>query len=416
MKPAELARQDVVLSPCAGSSPTIMSRAMTLLFAVTGGAAVSNLYWPQPLLAAIATDFGITPAAASILITVTQLGYACGVLLLVPLGDALNRRKLVPGVMLVSSIALLASANATGFSMLLACFSAIGLTTVAGPLLVSMGGDLAEDSNRGRIVGAIVSGVLTGILLSRTVSGFVSSAFGWRAIYYVAAAVTLLLAAVLAIRLPDDRPRKALPYGRLLLSIAGAVGRHGAIPFTLALGACSMCLFSLFWTSLTFLLASPPFSYSVAHIGMVGIVGLAGAVAAQRAGRLHDAGWSVPATGIAILVMLAAIGIAAVGSRSIVSICAAVLLIDAAIQSANVLNQTRLLSVEPASRSRLTTAFVVCNFVGAALGSAIGGLLWQHGGWSAVTGGGAVVALLALLCWTVGRGPLARADDARAVD
>jgi predicted MFS family arabinose efflux permease len=380
-----------------------MSRGLTLLFAVAGGTAVGNLYWAQPLLASIAEALGVTMRAAGLLVTVTQVGYAAGVFLVVPLGDTLNRRRLIPAVMGCSALVLAASALAPTFAVLLVTLAAVGVTTVTGQLLIPLAGDLATEEQRGRVVGAVVSGVLSGILVSRTVSGLLADALGWRAVYGVAAIATTVMALLLARTLPRLPARAAVAYGRLLRSVFATVRAHRAVQVTLVIGASAFAVFTLFWTGLTFLLSAPPFSYSVTRIGLVGLVGLAGALAAQRAGRLHDRGWSVPATGAALLLALTSLGISALGARSIVLVLVAVLLIDIAIQAVNVLNQTRLFAVEPTARSRLNTAFVTSNFVGGAIGSALAGVLWQRGGWTTVMLGGAVLIGVALLVWLTQR-------------
>lgn len=387
-----------------------MSRGMTFLFALTGAAAVGNLYWAQPLLAEIAAALHVPLAATGALITATQVGYAAGVLLLVPLGDSLNRRRLIPIMMALSGAALLASAVAPGYNVLLASLCAVGVTTVAGQMLVPLAGDLAHDDQRGRVVGSIVSGILIGILTSRSLSGLVAETFGWRAIYLLASAITLMLSVSLALLLPADRPRSHTPYGTLLLSIGKTIGTHRAIPITLAINACAFGVFTMFWTGLTFLLSAPPFDYGVTRIGLIGLVGLAGALAAKRAGALHDRGWSTPAVGTALVLALAALGVAAAGARSIIPVLVAVLLIDIAIQGVAVLNQTRLFAVAPDARSRVNTAFVACNFVGGALGSVLAGLLWQAGGWWLLVCGQAVIILVALLVWIAGRATLAKVD------
>jgi predicted MFS family arabinose efflux permease len=393
----------VIASPDHGAPPG-MSRGLTLLFAVAGGTAVGNLYWAQPLLANIAAALGVTTERAGLLVTVTQVGYAAGVFLVVPLGDTRNRRRLIPAVMTGSALALAASALAPSFAVLLVTLAAVGLTTVTGQLLLPLAGDLARPEQRGHVVGTVASGVLTGILVSRTVSGLLADAFGWRAVYGVAAAATAAMALLLARALPALPARAAVPYGRLLGSVFAAVRAHRTVQVTLLLGACAFATFTLFWTGLTFLLSAPPFSYSVTRIGLVGLAGLAGALAARRAGWLHDRGWSVPATGAALLLALLSLGIAALGASSILLVLVAVVLIDAAIQAVNVLNQTRLFAVDPSARSRLNTAFVTGNFIGGAVGSALAGVLWLRGGWPAVTLGGGVLIGLALVVWLTQRG------------
>ncbi len=385
-----------------------MSRGLTLLFATAGGAAVGNLYWAQPLLSDIAGSLRIPAATAGLLVTVTQVGYAVGVFLVVPLGDTVNRRRLIPAIMICSALALGASALAPTFAVLLVTLGAVGLTTVTGQLLTPLAGDLARDDQRGRVVGTVASGLLTGILMSRTISGLLADAFGWRAIYVVAAVVTVILALLLSRALPAVPPRPAVPYGRLLGSVFATVRQHRSVQVTLVLGAAVFSVFTMFWTGLTFLLSAPPFSYSATQIGLVGLAGLSGALAAQRAGQLHDRGWSVPATGAGLALALISLAVAALGSTSIILVLIAVVLIDVAIQGVNVLNQTRLFSIDASARSRLNTAFVAGNFIGGAIGSTLAGVLWGRGRWLAVMLGGGTLIVFALIVWlTQRRGALA---------
>lgn len=386
-----------------------MTRALTLLFAIAAGAAVGNLYWAQPLLADIAATMQVSLVAVSILVTFTQAGYALGVFLVVPLGDTLNRQRLIPAIMTCSAIALGACAVAPTFPALLAAFAAVGLTTVAGQLLTPFAGDLAEPSQRGRVVGTIVSGILTGILLSRTISGLIADRLGWRAIYVLSSLMMLAFAVVMARVLPPEIPRPPVSYPKLLLSVLTTVKRHRRAQITVVIAALAFSVFSIFWTAITFLLSAPPFSFSVAQIGLVGLVGLAGALAARRVGRFHDRGWSSQATGAALGLALLSLVLAGVGSRSIFAVLLAVLLFDVALQAINVLNQTRMLSIDPAARSRLNTAFVVANFIGGAIGSSLAGLLWKRGGWSLTMLGGGLLIVLAMSVWASQRKVLASA-------
>jgi len=380
-----------------------MTPARTLLFAVAGGAAVGNLYWAQPLLDDIASSLGTSAAVAGLLVTLTQVGYALGILLVVPLGDVLDRRRLIPGVLVASAVALLFAAVAPSFAVLLVALALVGLTTVAGQLLIPLAGDLTDPSSRGRVVGTIASGVLTGILVSRTVSGLVADAFGWRAIYVVAAVAALLFAVLLRRAIPELNRRDRVRYPTLIASVFRAVAAHRAVRVTLVISSAMFAVFTMFWTALTFLLSAEPFGYSTSAIGLVGLAGLAGAVAAQRVGRLHDRGVSVPVTGAAIAVVLVSLVVAGLGARSIVVVLVAVVLLDVGVQATNVLNQTRLFAIDPAARSRLNTAFVTANFIGGAIGSALASVLWNAGGWTAVTVGGAVLVGFALTVWAVHR-------------
>lgn len=380
-----------------------MTTGRTLLFAVGGGAAVGNLYWAQPLLDEIAADLHASSSLAGLLVTVTQVGYALGILLVVPLGDVLDRRRLVPGVLVASAVALLLAAVAPSFGALLGALGLVGLTTVAGQLLTPLAGDLADPAARGRVVGTVASGMLTGILVSRTVSGLVAQVAGWRAIYVVAAVAALVLAVLLRRSIPHLDRRDRVPYPRLIGSVFRAVAHHRSVQVTLVLGTSAFAVFTMFWTALTFLLSAPPFGYSPAAIGLVGLAGLTGAVAAQRVGRLHDRGLSVPVTGAALALGLLSLVVAGLGARSIVVVLVAVVLLDIGVQAANVLNQTRLFAIDPAARSRLNTAFVTGNFIGGAVGSALASVLWGLGGWTAVTIGGAVLFGFALTVWAVHR-------------
>jgi predicted MFS family arabinose efflux permease len=396
-----------------GVAPGGMTGGMTLLFATAGAAAVGNLYWAQPLLGEIARALDVSVAASGALITVTQLGYALGVLLLVPLGDALNRRRFVPSVMGASVLALLLSAVAPSHLALLAALAMVGLTSLTGQLLLPLAGDLASNDQRGRVIGTIASGLLIGIMLSRLVSGLLADALGWRAVYLVAAVLNFSFALLLARKLPNDRPRATVPYGQLLTSIAGAVRGSRPVQVTLVLGGCAFAVFMMFWTGLTFLLGSAAFSYSATQIGLVNLAGLVGAFAAQRAGKLHDLGWSTRGTGAALALALAALVVAAVGGASIVAILLAILLLNLAIQGVNVLNQTRLLTIRPELRSRLNTAFVFCNFVAGAIGSMLAGALWQAGGWLLLVAGQAIIVLLALAVWALSRETLGAVEARR---
>jgi len=386
---------------------------MTLLFAVAGAVVVGNLYWAQPLLGKIATALNISATASGALLTVTQLGYASGVLLLVPLGDALNRRRFIPAVMGVSVLALLLSALAPGYWALLGGLTAVGMTSLTGQLLIPLAGDLARDDQRGKVIGTIASSLLIGIMLSRFISGLMADVFGWRAIYFAAAALNLVFAVLLATKLPSDNPRAGGPYAQLLMSIAVAVRSSCPVQVTLVLGACTFVVFMMFWTGLTFLLSSPPFSYSATQIGFVNLAGLVGAFAAQRAGRLHDYGWSTAGTGAALALALASLGISAAGGTSIALVLLAILLINLAVQAGSLLNQTRLLTIRPELRSRLNTAFVVCNFVAGAAGSTLAGILWQAGGWLLLTAGQAAIILAALIIWALNRRALRAVEVGR---
>ena len=383
--------------------PAGIGRGLTILFSIAGGAAVGNLYWSQPLLADIAGSLSIPTGTVGLLVTVTQIGYAIGVFFVVPLGDTVNRKRFIPGIMLLSALALAASALVPGFTGLLVTLALIGVTTVAGPLLTPLAGDLASDQQRGQAVGIVASGLLTGLLVSRTISGILADAFGWRAVYAAAAVMMVILALLLARFLPSLPPRSQSPYGRLLRSVLTTVAQHRVVRPTLLIGASAMCVFTMFWTGLTLHRRADVFSYPPTRIGLMGLVGLAGALTALRVGRLHDRGFSVPALGAALALALVSLAVSGLGAASVIAIILAVVLLSVAIQSINVLCQTRMMSIAPDARSRMNTVFIVSNFIGGAVGSTLAGALWQAGGWAALMAGSALVIAFAFTVWLTQR-------------
>jgi predicted MFS family arabinose efflux permease len=380
-----------------------MTRGLTFLFALAGGAAVGNLYWSQPLLDLIARDLDASTATAGWLVTATQIGYAAGILLLVPLGDVLDRRRLMLRMMLSSAVALALCAISPSFGVLLGMITVLGLTTVSGQILTPLAGDLADQTNRGRVVGTVVSGILTGILASRTISGLVAGAAGWRAIYVLAAGAAIAFALLLYRAIPPLAPKTRMAYPALIASVVSVALRERSVRWTLVLSATGFGVFTMFWTALTFLLSSPPFSYPVSVIGLFGLAGLAGAIAAQRSGLLHDRGWSLPATGTAWAAVLLSFVLAMFGGRSVVLVIVVVVVLDIALQVIGILNQLRVFAVSHEARSRLNTAYVTTNFVGGAIGSAAATALWTVGGWVAVSIAGAALSGFALLVWAAGR-------------
>jgi predicted MFS family arabinose efflux permease len=385
------------------SKPVGMTRGLTLLFAIAGGAAVGNLYWAQPLLGLLAAGFHISTAAAGMVVTVTQVGYALGVFFLVPLGDIVNRKRVIPGLMILTAVFLAATALAPTFSVLLVALALTGATTVAGQFLTPLAGDLALDDERGRVLGTVASGLILGLLISRAISGIVADLLGWRAIFFIAAAIVVVLALVMALRLPVLEPRERVGYGSLLASVLRTVAGNRTVRITTLIGALTMCVFTMFWTGLTFLLAADPFSFSATQIGLVSLIGIAGAFAAQRVGRLYDRGLSLPGIAVGLLVVLAGLGVSGLGVSSIAAVLVSIAVFSIGLQAVQVLVQTRMLSIDPAARSRLNTVIVVGNFIGGAIGSTLAGIFWPLGGWPVLMIAAACVVGIALTIWLVHR-------------
>ncbi|WEJ85004.1 MFS transporter [Kluyvera intermedia] len=383
-----------------------MSKGLIFLFTLSGAAAIGNLYWAQPLLGMISRSFGIPIAQSGSLITFTQLGYALGILLLMPLGDALNRRYFIPLLMALSAVFLLVSAIAPVYWSMLAGLALVGVTSLGGQLLLPLAGDLTRHDERGRVIGIIASGMLIGTMLSRLMGGIIADWFGWRSTYLAAALVDACLAVILLMRLPNDKPRPRIAYGKLLFSIVGIVRNSRPVQTTIVLGACTFAVYTMFWTGLTFLLSAPPFSFTPTQIGLLNLVGLAGSFAAKNAGKFHDKGRSTPVTGLGLATVFLALIVAPAGSQSVAVIIVSTLLFNFAMQIVFVLSQTRLLSMKAELRSRLNTAYVVFCFIAGAAGSMVAGSLWQSGGWTLLISGEVAVIILALLFWFFQRSTL----------
>jgi predicted MFS family arabinose efflux permease len=376
-----------------------LDRRLVVLLAFACGAAVANLYYAQPLLDVIARDLHVSEGAAGLIVTASQVGYAAGLVFLVPLGDLVARRVLVFRTLLVCALALAGCALAPSLGALAAAVAVVGVTSVVAQVLVPFAGDLAGDEERGAVVGIVMSGLLIGILSARTASGLLAGLLGWRGVYAVGAGLMLVLAAALRGALPGEGERPAVSYRQTLRSVLTLVRTEPVLRLRMAYGALGMTSFTVLWTALTFLLAGPAFGYTEATIGLFGLAGLAGAFAAQGAGRLFDRGLARPATGLFWLVIGAGWGACALGSSTVVPLLVGILLIDAGVQGQHITNQSTIYALDAAARSRLTTAYMTGNFTAAALGSALASAAWAAGGWGLVTAIGAACAVLALLVW-----------------
>jgi predicted MFS family arabinose efflux permease len=385
------------------SSPpsTTLDRRLVLLLAAACGAAVANMYYAQPLLDIIARDLNVSAGAAGLLVTASQIGYAAGVVFLVPLGDLLDRRRMVTRMLLLTSVALCVAAAAPGFAVLAAAIAVIGITSVVAQVLVPLAGTLASEHERGKVVGDVMSGLLLGILLARTASGLIAEVGGWRLVYAIAAALMVAVAAILARTLPPTPPVTDLSYGTLLRSVVALVRDEGVLRRRMVYGALGMASFSVLWTAIAFLLSGAPYHYSEGTIGLFGLAGLVGAGAAQRAGRLADRGHTHAATGAFLVAIAVAWALLALGRSSLAALIAGTVLLDLGIQGQHILNQSTIYTLSPDARSRITTAYMATNFAWGALGSAAASLAWSSGGWGAVSALGIGLSLAGLLAWVI---------------
>jgi predicted MFS family arabinose efflux permease len=397
-----------------------VSRGLVLLMAVACGAAAANLYYAQPLLHTLGEAFDVSAAQAGLIVTVSQVGYVAGLALLVPVGDLRERRGLISGTLLVTAAALAAAAAAPGYGVFVAALAVVGFTSVVAQVIVPMSSSLSAESERGAVVGTVMSGLLIGVLLARTVSGLIAAALGWRAVFVFGAIAMLALAATLRRALPRVPPTTDLAYGGLLRSVFALVATEPVLRQRMALGGLSFGCFSVLWTSLAFLLAGAPFHYGNAIIGLFGLAGVAGAAAASVAGRLADRGHGARTSTAAILVLLASWGVLAIGRTSVIGLLAGIALLDLGVQGLHISNQSAIYALHPEARSRLTTAYMVSYFIGASVLSAVTSALYASDGWSGVCVLGSATAALTLAVWVMSslalRGRLRRSRLAPATD
>jgi predicted MFS family arabinose efflux permease len=377
--------------------------------AVAAGLAVANNYYAQPLLATIARHMHVGTAAAGLLITFSQIGYGLGLAVLVPLGDLIERRRLVTTLLGLSVLALIAAAFSPTLAVLALASLFIGLTSVVAQIIVPFAASLAAEHEQGRVVGIVMSGLLIGILLARTVAGFVGDIFGWRAIYALAALLTAGLAGMLWRELPEYREHHLSSYLQLLRSVWRLVREERVLRYRSMYGASVFASFSVFWTTAAFLLSGRPYHYSDRIIGLFGLLGVAGVVAASAAGRLADRGWARLQTVAFLLCTLVSWLPIGLGAYHLAPLVLGIVLLDLGVHGTQITNQSEIYRLSPSARSRLTTAYMTAYFVGGAGGSMAGALLYGAFGWIGACCGGAAFSAVALVTWMTEGRPIRRA-------
>jgi predicted MFS family arabinose efflux permease len=377
-----------------------LSKITALIFAVAAGLSVANIYYAQPLLDSMAQDFGISPAAIGLVVTLTQVGYALGLIFIVPLGDLVDRRRLVVGQGVLSIVALIAVAMARNEAILFASLAAMGLLAVVVQVLVAFAATLAAPAERGKAVGMVTSGVVIGILAARFVAGMLADLGGWRAVYLTSAILTAGMVGLLMRVLPRQlSPDSHDSYVVTLRSIPVLFLRDRVLLVRGFLALLIFASFSTFWTALVLPLSAAPFSYSHTQIGLFGLVGLAGAIAATGAGRLADLGFGQRVTGFSLALLLASWGLIALLPRSIPVLLVGVVLLDLAVQAVHVTNQSIIFDRHPEARSRLVGGYMVFYSIGSAIGAIAATMAYAHAGWPGVSGLGAAFSAAAMLTW-----------------
>ena len=350
------------------------------------GAIVANIYYIQPLLSLIAASFHISLPQVGFVAMLTQVGTALGMLCFVPLGDTKERRRLIVALLLSGTVFLALMASARSFLWLAVAAFGIGMTTATVHVIVPFAAHLASPARRGAAVGTVLSGLLLGILLARTFSGLLAAWVGWRAVYWTAAVMMLLLAVLLRSALPSNRPELDLTWPALIRSALALIRDQPVLREASLLGAVFFCAFSAFWTTLVFLLEKPPFHYGSGAAGLFGLVGASGAGCAPLVGRLADRYGARRNVLIALVLTFAAFVVLYAFRTHIGGLVAGVILLDVGVQSGHVSNQTRIYGLLPEARSRLNMVYMICYFVAGAIGSYAGTLLWERFGWAGVCG------------------------------
>jgi predicted MFS family arabinose efflux permease len=382
-------------------APTHLGRPTVLLLAVVCGAAVANIYYAQPLLPVVARAFSVGEGEAGLLVTASQIGYALALAFLVPVGDVLERRRLVSVLLAVTGVLLLGAAAAPTFGVLLAAVAIVAVTSAVAQIVVPMAASLASDERRGSVVGTVMSGLLVGILLARTVAGLVAEIGGWRLVFVLAAVVMVVLAGAVRLVLPRVPASSEATYPSLLRSVGTIVREDPLVRRRMVLGGVGFGCFTILWTALSFLLAAPPYSYGSGVIGLFGLAGLAGAMAAVYAGRFADRGHGRRVVTIGLGLLLVSWGLLALGGTSLVALLAGIVVLDLAQQLLQISHQHAIYRRRPEARSRVTSAYLVAAFVGGAVASALTSGLYAVVGWPGVCLLGAVVALVGVATWAL---------------
>lgn len=348
------------------------------------GIVVANLYYCQPLLGRLATNFRISETGASWINICCQLGYGLGLFFVVPLGDMVSRRKLLVRMQLAAALALCGAALSPNIFMLYFFSVCIGIATTACQVYVPLAAHLASNEERGKVIGTLMGGLLSGILLSRTLSGFAADYWGWRSIYWIAASFMIVISVLTSRNIPEEEHNFKGNYRNLLGTLFSLIRSQSVARQSAWIGACLFGAISAFWSTMAFFLEKPPFSYRLSVIGLFGFVGLSGALISPLAGKLSDKKGALFPMRWGLLGMAIGYIILFKSSWSILFLIAGIILIDMGLQAAHIPNLTRVSALQPDARTRLNTIYMTSFFIGGTLGSIIGSYAWTLAGWTGV--------------------------------
>jgi predicted MFS family arabinose efflux permease len=377
-----------------------ISRGLVLIMAIACGMSVANLYYCQPLLADIGRSFSVSANQIGFFVTLIQIGYTSGLFLVVPLGDKLNRRTLITSSLVLVGVALTITAAAPTITILYMAGLAMGITAIAPQLIIPYAAAIAPQNERGEIIGKVLTGLFIGILLARTIGGWIGGFYGWRTMHWIAAVLMFLLAFVMKRILPQDyTPKERISYLLLLRSLWSLLCTQPILREATIFGGMAFGAFSAFWVTLVFFLETPPYHYGSQIAGLLGLVGVGGALAANYTGKLADKGNPRQWSGLALTTMLVAFILMWTIGQWMPGLVLSVFLLDIGARMNMTLNQARIYNLNPELRNRLNSVYMLGYYSGGALGSWLGITIWTLAGWNGVCAMASCMIIFALLIY-----------------
>jgi predicted MFS family arabinose efflux permease len=384
----------------ASRAPQTIGSRMALLLAFVSGAAVANVYYAQPLLDDLGSQLKMSPAALGWVTTATQGGYLVGLVMVVPLGDRFDRRRIILAQLALTAVGLLGAAVAPSAWTFLVCSAFFGAASTVVQVITAFAAAASPPGRRGRTVGVVTSGVVLGILLARTISGFIADLWGWRSVFAIAAVVMLGVAACLALVLPRDTiAKEVVPYRHAITSVITLTLRDRTFRVRSLIGGLMFASFGAAWGSMALPLATTPWHLTTAQIGLFGIVGAAGALGASGAGRWADRGRAEVATGVMLIAFLVSWVAIAKTPNSLLLLAIGLVVLDFAGEAIHVINQHLIVESDPAATTRLIGGYMVYYSIGTGAGAIAATVAYAHGGWTEASVVGAAFAVAALVVW-----------------